>query len=134
MRPCVVLRTYTSLRLGQEVGNDACKKPTLILSLGLSPFTSLGLCRFCTLLCVLALPRQHAMAYQCLRTEHVLHGPRNVRYMPLCMFMSNRLVCLQVVMLIVTSWRSQVAPRLLGGGGQGLGSPGHPDWWLNGWN
>jgi len=41
------------------------------------------------------------------------------------MFMSNRLVCLQVAMLNEKS----VAPRLLGGG-QGLGSPGHPDWWL----
>jgi len=45
--------------------------------------------------------------------------------MPLCMFMSNRLVCLQVAMLNEKS----VAPRLLGGG-HGLGSPGHPDWWL----
>ena len=68
------------------------------------------------------------MAYQCLRTEHVLHRPRNDRCMPLCMFVFNRIVCLQVAMLTEKS----VAPLLLGGG-QGLGSPGHPDWWLYGW-
>ena len=33
MRPCVVLRIYVMLRLGQEVGNDACDKPTLVLGL-----------------------------------------------------------------------------------------------------
>ena len=57
---------------------------------------------------MLALPRQHVMAYQCFCTEHVLHGPRNDRYMPLCMFMSNRLVCLQVAMLTVKSGGASV--------------------------
>ena len=67
---------------------------------------------------MLALPRQHAMAYQCLCTEHVLQGPRNDRYMPLCMFGFNSFVCLQVAMLTEKS----VAPLLLGGG-KGLGPP-----------